>query len=192
MIKLSRFTRLTVIGAISALLLGTLAACSQGSSPHAKKVLMACLAVTNIDASQILGSQLTAFKLSGENSPIHVCEYNDAQDDTHGLIQITKSASKDPAANLAADAAQVKVLFKSNITPIQVHAAKGFGNGAFYVDNTQSPTASSVQLHFIENGYKMMVQVNDPKDFATGEKQAAAMAQKALADIQNGSAFQAL
>lgn len=192
MIKSRRLAGLIVIGTTSMLLLAVLSACSHGPGPNAKKVLMACLAVTNIEAGQILGAQLTALKLSGENSPIHVCEYDNPKSATLSLIQIKSSSSKDPVADLAADASLQKGLFKKNIVPIQIHPATGFGSGAFYVDNTQSPTASSVQLHIIENGYTMMVQVNNPKNFALGEKQAAAMAQMAFANIRSGHAFQAL
>ncbi|MGH8398986.1 MAG: hypothetical protein ACRETA_12210 [Gammaproteobacteria bacterium] len=191
MIKLNLFTKPTLIAAW-ALLLGSLVACSGGPNPNAKKVLMACLAVTNIDAGKILGGELTAFKLSGEGSPIHICEYNDANNDTLGLLQITESKSKDPASDLAKDAAIQKGVLKNNIVPAVIHPANGFGEGAFYVDNTQSPTATSVQLHFIENGYTMMVQVNNPKDFTAGEKKAAAVAQQALANIKSGVAFQTL
>jgi len=192
MIKLSRFAKFISIGAASALLFAGLAACSHKGSSNAKQVLMACLAVTNVQASKILGGQLDAMMLSGENSPIHVCEYNDSKNQTLGLLQITGFNSKDPAAELAADAAQQKALFKQNITPIQIHMADGFGPGAFYLDNTQGPTATSVQLHLIENGYKMMAQVNNPKDFPSGEKQAAAIAQQALTSIDNKSAFKAI
>ncbi|MGH8320826.1 MAG: hypothetical protein ACRESX_04975 [Gammaproteobacteria bacterium] len=192
MIKLNRFAKLTVMAAAGGLLLGNLAACSHGPNPNAKKVLMACLAVTNIEAGKILGGELTAFKLSGEGSPVHICEYNNANNDTLGLLQIKESDSKDPADDLAKDAAMQKGLFKNNIVPVVIHPADGFGDGAFYLDVTQSPTAKSVQLHIIENGYKMMAQVNNPKDFATGEKQATALAQQAFANIKSGAAFQTL
>ncbi|MGA9852257.1 MAG: hypothetical protein WBR15_04940 [Gammaproteobacteria bacterium] len=192
MIRLNHFTKLAVMGTAGALLLGGFAACTPSPNPSAKKVLMACLAVTNIEAGKIFGGEFTAFKLSGEGSPIHICEYNDTNNDTVALLQITESASKDPVSDLAKDADTQKGLFKNNIVPTVIHPTNGFGDGAFYVDNTQSPTATSVQLHFIESGYIMMVQVNNPKDFATGEKQAASVAQQALANIKNGSAFQTL
>ena len=115
MIKLSRFAKFISIGAASALLFAGLAACSHKGSFNAKQVLMACLAVTNVQAGKILGGQLDAMMLSGENSPIHVCEYNDSKNQTLGLLQITGFNSKDPAAELAADAAQQKALFKQNI-----------------------------------------------------------------------------
>jgi len=190
MLKLEHFKKLIFAGAISALMFAGLAACTSGPDPNAKKVLMACYAVTNVQAGQILGGQLDALMLSGENSPVHVCKYNDTNSgDTLALLQISESDSKDPAADLAADAAQQKALFKRNIKPIQIHAADGFGPGAFYLDNTISPTVTSVQLYLIENGYKMMVQVINPKDFPSGEKQAAALARQAFASIQDKSAF---
>lgn len=192
MIKPSSFTKLFTICAASTVLCTSLAACSHGPSANAKKVLMACLAVTNTQAGKILGSQLDAMMLSGENSPIHVCAYSDAKGNTLGLLQITKSDSKDPTAKLAADEAQQKALFKKNIVPIQIHVADGFGPGAFYLDNSTGPTTSLVQLHLIQNGYRMMVQINNPKDFPSGEKQAAAMAQQALSSIANKSAFKTL
>lgn len=185
-------TRLSIGASLAACAL-LIAACSPSSAPdpNAKKVLMACLVVSNIDAGQILGGQLTAFRFSGDKSPVKVCAYNDAQDTTRGLLQIQKADKiTDPAADLAADEQQVQKLFKNAITPLQTHPADGFGPGAFFVDNTQGPNATSVQLHLIQNGYKLMLQVNNPKDFASGEKQAAAMAQRAFANIQGGAAFQ--
>jgi hypothetical protein len=177
-------------GTLSALIFIGLAACTSGPNPNAKKVLMACLAVTNVQAGQILGRQLDAMMLSGEGSPIHVCKYNDTNTgETPALLQISESNSKDPTTELAAEAAQLKALFKNNIKPIQMHPAEGFGPGAFYLDNTMSPTATSVQLHLIENGYKMMVQIINPKDFSSGEKQAAAFAQQAFNSIKDKSAF---
>jgi len=193
MLKLRRFARSIFIGVASALIFAGLAACTSGPDPNAKKVLMACYAVTNVQAGQILGGQLDALMLSGEKSPIHVCKYTDTNSgDTLALLQISESDSKNPTADLAADAAQQKALFKHNIKPIQIHAADGFGPGAFYLDNSISPTVISVQLYLIDNGYKMMVQVLNPKDFASGEKQAAALAQQAFASIKDKSAFKTI
>jgi hypothetical protein len=42
----------------------------------------------------------------------------------------------------------------------------------------------------IQNGYKILAQVNNPKDFATGEKQAAAMVTQAFENLKSGSALQ--
>ena len=188
MIKLSRFATLILTCTAGALLFAGLVSCSHGS-PNARKVLMACYAVTNAQAGQILGGRVDAIMLSGETSPIHVCAYNDDKGNTLALLQISKIDSKDPASELAADAAQQKALFKKNVVPIQIHVADGFGPGAFYLDNTTGPAATLVQLHLIENGYRMMVQINNPKNFPVGEKQAAAVAQQALSSIADKKAF---
>lgn len=172
-----------------------LAACSPSSAPdpNLKKVLMPCLAITNVQVGKILGAKLTAFRLTGDNAPIGVCDYNDAKGDTQALLQIQKADKiSDPAANLATDASNTRQVFKNSLVPLAIHDAAGFGAGAFYVDNTQGPDSRSVQLHFIQDGYKIVIQVNNPKDFASGEKQAAALAQQALANIRDGSAFQAV
>jgi hypothetical protein len=193
MLKLEHFKKVIFAGTVSVLIFADLTACTSGPDPNAKKVLMACYAVTNVQAGQILGRQLDALMLSGEKSPIHVCKYNDTNTgETPALLQISESDSKDPTGELAAEAAQLKALFKHNIKPIQIHPADGFGPGAFYVDNTISPTVSSVQLHLIDNGYKMMVQIINPKDFSDGEKQAAAFAQQAFTSIKNKSAFKTI
>ncbi|HVC29205.1 MAG TPA: hypothetical protein VNF48_06590 [Gammaproteobacteria bacterium] len=193
MLKLERHKKLIFAGTISALIFTGLAACTSGPDPNAKKALMACYAVTNVQAGQILGRQLDALMLSGEKSPIHVCKYNDTNTgETPALLQISETDSKDPTGELAAEAAQLKALFKHNIKPIQIHPADGFGPGAFYVDNTISPSVSSVQLHLIDNGYKMMVQIINPKDFDAGEKQAAAFAQQAFNSIKDKSAFKTI
>lgn len=193
MLKLEHLKKLIFDGAVCVVLFAGLAACTSGPDPNAKKVLMACYAVTNVQASQILGGQLDALMLSGEKSPIHVCKYTDTNSgDTLALLQISESDSTDAAADLTADAAQQKALFKHNIIPIQIHAADGFGPGAFYLDNSISPTVISVQLYLIDNGYKMMVQVINPKDFVSGEKQAAAFAQQAFNSIKDKSAFKTI
>lgn len=192
MIEFSRITKLIGAGAACVLLAGTLAACSNGSGPAAKKALMACLALPDDAAGQIMGEKLIGLKLSGTGSPVHICQYVNDNNDTAVLLQISAFKGKDAAAELAQDAATQKGLFKNNIVPAKINPASGFGDGAFFLDNTTSPTATAVQLHLVAGGNKMMVQINNPKDFATGEKQAAALAQKALANIQNGSAFQAV
>jgi hypothetical protein len=178
---------LLVLGALS------LNACSPSSAPNpdAKKVLMACLAVNNTQASKILGGNLTAYKLSGDNSPVKVCQYADDKGTSYGLFKIEDASGiKDAAADLAAEAQQNKELFKNNLKPIVIHPADGFGPGAFYLDNTTGPDSSSVQLRLIQNGYKILAQVNNPKDFATGEKQAAAMVTQAFANLNSGAAVQ--
>jgi hypothetical protein len=190
MLKLNHLAKLAVMGAATALLLGGIAGCSQGPGRAAKKVLIGCLALPDTAAGQIMGGKLIGLKLSGSGSPVQICEYINDNNETAVLLQLSVSKSKNPAADLAEDAAMQKALFKNNIVPTKVRVTTGFGEGAFFVDNTRSPTSTSVQLHIINDGYKMMVQVNDPKDFATGEKQAAALAQKAFDNIKDGSAFQ--
>lgn len=190
MTKLSPIARLIAAGAASALLAGALAACSQSGNQTAKKALMACLALPDTAAGQIMNEKLIGLQLSGAGSPVHICQYVNDNNDTAVLLQISTFKGKDATAELAQDAATQKGLFKNNIVPAKINPATSFGAGAFFLDNTLSPTATSVQLHLISGDNKMMLQINNPKDFATGEKQAAALAQKALDNIQNGSAFQ--
>lgn len=172
-----------------------LSACSPSSAPNpnAKKVITACLAVNNSQASKILGGTLSAFQLSGDNSPVKVCQYADDKGTAYGLLKI-QDASKiaDPTADLNAEAEQNKALFKNNLKPIVIHPADGYGPGAFYLDNTTGPDSSSVQLRLIQNGFKILAQVNNPKDFATGEKQAAAMVDQAFANLKSGAALQVI
>ncbi len=194
MLKLGRFKTLIFAGAVGVLVFTGMTACTSGPDPNAKKVLMACYAVTNVPVGKIFGvAHPEALMLSGENSPIHVCKYVDTDTgDTLALIQIKEFKSADASATLAAEATQQKALFKHNVKPIKIHDAEGFGPGAFYVDNTISPEVSSVQLHLINNGYKMMVQVLNPKDFASGEQQAAAIAKQAFTSIKDKSAFKTI
>jgi hypothetical protein len=192
-----RFSSPAKYAAIALLALGALylSACSPSSAPNpdAKKVLMACLAINNTDASKILGGNLTAYKLSGDNSPVKVCQYADDKGTSYGLFKIQDATGiKDAVADLNAEAEQNKALFKNNLKPIVIHPADGFGPGAFYLDNTTGPDSSSVQLRLIQNGYKILAQVNNPKDFATGEKQAAAMVTQAFANLNSGAAVQAV
>ncbi|HKV96104.1 MAG TPA: hypothetical protein VJR90_01255 [Gammaproteobacteria bacterium] len=190
MTKLSRIARMIAVGTTGALLIGALAACSGGNGRAAKKVLMACQALPDTAAGQIMSGKLVGLQLSGSGSPVHICQYVNDNNETAVLLQIFAFKGKDAATDLAEDAATQKGLFKNNIVPAKINPATGFGPGAFYLDNTISPTARSVQLHFISGPNKFMVQINNPKDFATGEQQAAALAQKALENIQNGSAYQ--
>lgn len=192
MTKFSRIAGLIAAGAAGALLAGSLAACSQNGGHAAKKVLMACLALPDTSAGQIMNEKLIGLKLSGEGSPVHICQYVNDNNETAVLLQISTFKGKDAAAVLAQDAATQKGLFKNNIVPAKINPATAFGSGAFFLDNTISPTATAVQLHLISGDNKMMVQINNPKDFATGEKQAAALAQTTLDNIKNGSAFQPL
>ena len=191
MTKFSRIIRLIVTGAAGALLVSALAACSHGTGSNAKKALMACLALPETVAGQITGESLTGLALSGTGSPVHICQYVDNNtNNVSVLLQISPFKGKDPAAELAQDEATQKGLFKNNIVPAKINPASGFGPGAFFLDNTLSPTATAVQMHMISGNNKIMLQINNPKDFASGEKQAAALVQKVLENIKNGSAFQ--
>ncbi|MGH8371002.1 MAG: hypothetical protein ACRESC_08475, partial [Gammaproteobacteria bacterium] len=149
----------------------SLSACGKSQDPNAKVVVEACLAFTQADASKLFGTDLTPYKLSGDSSPVKVCEYTDSKGTNYALLKLQSAEQiKDAVADLNADAEQSKMLFKNNIKPIVINPADGFGPGAFYVDNTTGPDSTSVQLHVIQNGYKILVQVNNPKDFDTGEK----------------------
>ena len=173
----------------------TLSACSGGNSPDpdAKMVISPCLAFTEADANKMFGTQLTAFKLSGDGAVSKVCEFTDSKGTNYALIKLKRAGKiKDPVADLKADAAETQQIFKNNIRPIVIHPADGFGPGAYFVNNTTGPSSSSVQLNAIQEGYKLLVQVNNPTDFATGEKQATQIMNQILTNIKNGSAMQAL
>jgi len=119
MLKLGRFITLILAGTISALMFTSLAACSSGPNPNAKKVLVGCYAVTSGQIGKIFGvSHPDAMMLSGENSPIQVCKYTDTDTgDTLAIAANKKFDSANAASELAADAAQQKALFKKNINP---------------------------------------------------------------------------
>lgn len=173
--------------------LAGLAACSPGPNPNAKKVVAACLAISGAEASAVIGDTLGAFRMTGDDAPRAICEYNNAKGDTAALLQLQKADGiKDTAADLAADEQQIHTLFKADIKPPITHPADGFGGGAFYVNMMPRPDATVVQLHLTQNGWKVVVVVNNPKDFPSGEKQAAALAQKALDNIQSGAAYTSL
>lgn len=194
MTRLSSFTRYAA-GLVLALGALSLGACSGGNSPdpNAKMVISPCLAFTQGDANKMFGAQLTAFKLSGDAATTKVCEFTDDKGTNYALIKLQRADDiKDPAANLQADATQTQQLFKNNIRPIVIHPADNFGPGAYFVNNTTGPNSSSVQLNAIQAGYKLLVQVNNPKDFPTGEKQATDIMNQILTNIKNGSAMQAL
>jgi len=194
---MTRLSSVTCYAAGILLALGalSLSACSGGNSPNpdAKMVISPCLAFTQDDANKMFGAQLTAFKLSGDAATTKVCEFTDAKGTNYALIKLQLADKiKDPAANLQADAAETQKLFKNNIRPIVIHPADGFGPGAYFVNNTTGPSSSSVQLNAIQEGYKLLIQVNNPKDFPTGEKQATEIMKQVLTNIKNGSAMQAL
>ena len=166
-------------------------ACSPGPDPDAKRVLVACLTVSDVDASAILGAQVEPFRLTGDDAPRAICAFNDAKSNTFAMVQLQKADNvKDVAAALAADQQSIQTLLKDSIIPVVFHPAVGFGTGAFYVDNSVSPGVTSVQLHLIQNDYSIMVQVNNPKSFPDGEKQAASLAHKMLDNMQNGTAYE--
>src|ERR1700685_1470790 len=90
---------LTVLTALSAL-----SACSPGPDPNAKRVLVACLTVSDVDASAILGAQVEPFRLTGDDAPRAICAFNDAKSNTFAMVQLQKADNiKDVAATLAAD-----------------------------------------------------------------------------------------
>lgn len=182
-----------ILPLVAVMTLAMLGACSPGPNPDAKKVINACLAVSAADASDIVGGQLMAYKMTGDDAPRAICEYNTQTADTMALIQLQKAdAIKDPAADLASDQQSIHMLFKSDVKPPVTHPADGFGAAAFYANMTPRKDATVVQLHLIENGWKVTAVVNNPKDFASGEKQAATLVQKAFENIQNGGAFNAI
>jgi len=168
------------------------AGCSPDNTPapDAKKELSACLAVSADDASKILGTTVTANRMAGDDAPISVCAYKDAGNVTVALIQIDKDGKyPDLVAALNAQQKKEQNLFSGNIKPPAFHTADGFVPGSYYGDVTPRFDALEVELGTFESGKKTTVVINNPKDFATGEKQAADMAHKVFETIQNGTAF---
>lgn len=177
---------------LSLLALALLSACTQQPDPNAKKILESCLAVSAADASAILGQTLTANRMSGADAPRSICAYNDANNNTYGLVEMQSADKiKDQQADLASDLETNKGAYKGNIKPVVTHPADSYGPGAFYLDITPALDSLSVQLHAFESGYKIIVVVNNSKDYPTAEKQADAIAKKVAENIQNGSAFDA-
>jgi len=178
--------------ALSAASLALLSACGQQQpDPNAKKILEACLAVSAADATAILGQPVTANKMSGDDAPISICSYNDPSNSSVGLVKMQSADQiKDAKANLNSDMEMLKGVYKGNIKPVVAHPADGYSPGSFYMDIVPSMGAIEVQFYTIEQGYKIIVVVNDAKDFATAEKQADGLAKKVLASLKNGQAFQ--
>lgn len=177
------------LSAVAALTL--LAACEQQPDPNARKILEACLAVSAADATAIVGQPLTANKMSGEDAPISICSYNDPSNSSVGLVKLQSSDKiKDSQANLSSDMEMLKGVYKGNVKPVVAHPADGFGPGAFYMDITPGLGSIEVQLYTIQDGYKLIVVVNQSKDFPTAEKQAAGLANKVFESLKNGQAFQ--
>ena len=170
------------------------AGCSPDSAPApdatAKKELTACLSVGGEAASAILGSAVEANRMSADSAPISVCAYKDAKNVTVALLKIDKSGKyTDQAKALADDQKSEQNLFSGNIKPPKYHAADGLMQGSFYGDITPRFDSLEVELGTFESGNKVLIVINNPKDFATGEKQAADFAHKIFENIQNGSAY---
>ena len=168
-----------------------LSGCGQAPDPNAKKVIEACLSVSAADASAILGQTLTANKMTGDDAPRSICAYNDSTNTTYGLVQLQSAAKiKDQQADLASDQKFEINVYKTNVKPATAHPAQGFVPGSFYLYVSPAMGSYSVQLYTFVEGYMLLVVVNNLKDYASGEKLAAAMANKVAANIKNGGAFQ--
>lgn len=200
MTKLNRTAKLIVAGVAAALLAGTLVACSKGSAPAAQqtkqakqaqeKTLTACGPLPQAEAGQIMGEKLIEVPQSKPDSSVHICQYIDPNNQVAVLLKVSPFQGTDAAATLKQDAAVAEGVSKNSVIPSNIVPAKGLSDGAFFVETTTSPTDRSVQLHFINKKLKIMIQVGNPKTFADGEKQALALAQKAIENIQNGKASQ--
>jgi hypothetical protein len=170
------------------------AGCSPDSSPTpdagAKKELTACLSAGGEAVSAILGASVEANRMSADIAPVSICAYKDAKNITVALLKIDKSGKyMDPAAALAADQKAEKNLFSNNIKQPKYHPADGFMAGSFFGDIEPRFDTLEVELGTFEDGNKLLIVINNPKDFATGEKQAADIARKVAENIQNGSAY---
>jgi hypothetical protein len=171
-----------------------LSACSQSPDPNARKVISSCQAVSAADAGAILGGTFTANRLSGDDAPRSICSYNDTSNISMALVELSKQDAKvtDTEKDLTSDNQMVLKSMGGLIKPAVTHSADGFGPGAFYGDISPHPGASAVQFYTYMDGYKLQIVINNPKDFPTGEAQAAKMAQKVDENIKNGNAFAAL
>lgn len=160
------------------------------SDPAVKKAVSSCVAVSAADASAMLGATVTANRFASDSAPRSICAYIDEHKETLALINIEKGDKyPDLQKALADDQKTAKALFNGNVKPPVFHQADGFMTGAFYADITPRYGVLEVQLYTFENGYKLIVSVNNPSDFATGEKQAAAFAHKVFESIKSGAAF---
>jgi|GEM_PF-3920351 len=171
-----------------------LVACSQSPDPNARKVVSSCLAVSAADAGTILGGTFIANRISGDDAPRSICSYNDANNSPVALVELSKQDEKikDTAADLASDNKMVLSSMGGLIKPAVTHPADGFGAGAFYGNISPHPGATSVQFFAYMDGYKLQIVINNPKDFPTGEAQAAKLAQKVDENLKNGNAFNTL
>ncbi len=185
-------TRLSALSLSAIAVLAFLAGCQQQPDPNAKKVLESCLAVSAADATAAIGQTLTANKMSGDDAPRSICAYNDAGNNTYALVEM-QSADKiaDHKADMASDLKMNEGAYKGNVKPVITHDAAGYEPGSFYLDITPAMDQLSVQLHTFVEGYKLVVVVNNSKDFPTAEKQADAIAKKVVDNIKSGAAFQA-
>src|SRR6185437_15835891 len=124
------------------------------------------------------------------SAPVSICDYKDAKNITVALLKIDKSGKyTDQAAALAEDQKNEKNLFSCNIKPPKYHPADGFMPGSFFGDITPRFDVLEVELGTFESGNKLLVVINNPKDFETGEKQAADIAHKVFENIQSGAAY---
>ncbi|HEX2668363.1 MAG TPA: hypothetical protein VHP13_08310 [Gammaproteobacteria bacterium] len=171
------------------------AGCSPDSAPNpnVKKVVAACYAAGGEEVSAILGGTVEANRMSADSAPKTICAYKDAKNTTVALLQIEKGDKyPDTGKALADDQKQAQNLFSGNIKQPQFHPADGFMPGSFYGDITPRFDSLEVMLGTFEGGYKLNVVINNPKDFATGEKQAADIAHKVFENIQSGKAYATL
>lgn len=197
MTKFDRTAKLIVAGAAAALLAATLAACSKSSAPSTaatqkKGELSACGALPENEAAQILGAKkMIAVPMStSAASTTQMCQYVNDNNETAILLQIAPFTGQDAAATLKSDAAAAAGVSKNSIIPGKIVPADNLGAGAFFAENTTSPTARSVQLHFIQAGYKILVQINNPNTFTDGQTQATGLGQKIVENLKNGKAFE--
>ncbi len=178
---------------LAAAALLSLGACSQTPDPNARKAVTACAAVSAADASAILGLQLTANRMTADDAPRTICSYMDPKNVSYGLVQLEAvDKTKDQQAQLASDQKFQLGIYQSNVKPATAHAADGFAPGSFYLDITPGLNEYKVQLHTVVDDYSLMVSIDQPKDLASGEKQAAAMAKKMDDNIKSGAAFTTL
>lgn len=189
MIRLHRI--LPYLPAAAALL--SLVGCSQTADPNARKAVTSCAAVSAADASAVLGLQLTANRMNADDSPHTICSYMDPKNASYALVRMEAvDKTKDQQAQLASDEKFQLGVYQSNVKPATAHAADGMAPGSFYLDITPGLNEYKVQLYTVVDDYSVMISIDQPKDFASGEKQAAAIAKKIDDNIKSGDAFTTL
>lgn len=188
---MTRSTRILPWLLVTAAALG---ACSQSPDPNARKVISSCMAVSADEASGIFGVAVTANRISGDDAPRSICSYNDSNNTSLALVELSKQDEKikDTATDLASDNQMVLKSMNGLIKPAVAHPADGFTPGSFYGDVAPRPGVTSVQMYTYVDGYKLQIVINDPKDFPTGEAEAGKLAHKVDDNIKNGNAFNAL